>query len=115
MMGGLTVRGFTLVELLVALVLLSVAALGLTTTLISTHRALRAGEQWMEATQLAAEGIEQLRAGQIPAPAPSTGAFDRVAVMTPWDGHFGLQRLEVTVSWNDGERHTFQLVTLARR
>lgn len=114
-MEGPTVKGFTLVELMVALVLLSVAALGLTTTLISTHRALRVSQKWMEATQLAIEGIEQLRAGQVPASAPSTGAFARSAVIVPWDGHFGLQQLEVTVSWNDGEQHRFQLVTLARR
>jgi prepilin-type N-terminal cleavage/methylation domain-containing protein len=108
-------RGFTLIELLIALTLLSTVALGLSTTLITTHRALTASGKRMQATQLAAEGLEQLRAGQVPGGVHLTGDFARSAVVTPWDGHPDLQRLEVTVSWNDGDTHTLQLVTLARR
>jgi prepilin-type N-terminal cleavage/methylation domain-containing protein len=110
-----TSYGFTLIELLVALALLSAVALGLSTTLITTHRALTASGKWMQAAQLAAEGLEQLRAGQIPGSGPLAGDFERSASMMPWDGHPGLSRLEVTVSWNDGDTHTLRLVTLARR
>lgn len=111
-----TVRGdgVTLIELLVALFLLSVVALGLTTTLTSTRRVLSASEKWMQAAQLAAEGMEQLRAGHIPAAGLTAGGFDRTVRVTPWSGHSALQRLEVTVTWDDGERYTFQLVTLTR-
>jgi prepilin-type N-terminal cleavage/methylation domain-containing protein len=105
--------GFTLVELMTALGLLSAVALGLTTTLISTQKALTASEKWMQAAQLAAEALEQLRAGQIPGPGRS--GFERTTAVGPWPGHPGLRRLEVRVAWNDGTSHTYQLVTLARR
>ena len=108
-------RGFTLIELLIALTLLSTVALGLSTTLITTHRALTASGKRMQAAQLAAEGLEQLRAGQVPGDVHLAGDFERSAMMTPWGGHPDLRRLEVTVSWNDGDTHTLQLVTLARR
>jgi len=110
-----TSLGFTLIELLIALTLLSVATLSLSTTLISTHRALAVSGKWMQATQLAAEALEQLRAGQMPGGGHLAGGFDRSAQVTPWGGHAALRRLEVTVSWNDGDTHTLQLVTLARR
>jgi prepilin-type N-terminal cleavage/methylation domain-containing protein len=109
-----TSRGFSLVELLIALALLSAVALGLSTTLITTHRALTASGKRMQAVQLAAEGLEQLRAGQLPGGERLAGDFERSASVTPWGGHAGLRRLEVTVSWNDGDTHTLQLVTLAR-
>ncbi len=108
-------EGFTLVELLVAVLLLSVVALGLSRTLASTGQALSRSRKWMQATQLAVEGMEQLRAGQAPAAPAGAGSFERSVATAPWNGHPGLRRLEVTVSWNDGDMHTFQLVTLARR
>jgi prepilin-type N-terminal cleavage/methylation domain-containing protein len=107
--------GFTLVELLVAVLLLSVVALGLSSTLASTGKALRLSRKWMQATQVGAEGMEQLRAGQGADPIGGASGFDRSVVTTPWNGHPGLQRVEVTVSWDDGEEHTFRLVTLVRR
>jgi hypothetical protein len=99
---------------MVATVLLSTIALGLTTTLVQAQRVRAASERWMLAIQLAAEGIEHLRAGQLLGPVPAPG-FERSGGAAPWDGHLGLQRLEVTVSWDDGQPHRFQLITLARR
>jgi prepilin-type N-terminal cleavage/methylation domain-containing protein len=110
-----TSRGFTLIELLVALALLSGLALALSTTLITTHRLLAASGKRMQAAQLAAEALEQLRAGQAPSAVSLAGNFERSTLVTPWGGHPDLRRLEVTVSWNDGDTHTLQLVTLARR
>lgn len=107
-----TSHGFTLIEVMIALTLLSVVALSLSTTLISTHRALTASGKRMQATQLAAEAMEQLRAGQMPEGVHFAEGFDRSAQATVWAG---LRRLEVTVSWNDGDAHTLRLVTLARR
>lgn len=98
-----------------ALALLSAVALALTTTLVATQRARAVSEQWMQAALLAAEGVEQLRAGQAPGPVRAAGGVDRSATVVPWNGHPGLWRLEVAVTWNDGEPRRFQLVTLARR
>jgi prepilin-type N-terminal cleavage/methylation domain-containing protein len=107
--------GFTLIEVLMAVLLLSLMALTLTQTLIASQRACAVSERWAQAAQLAAEGIEQLRAGHTPGPARVPGGFDRRAEVTPWNGHHGLFRLVVTVSWNDGAAHDFQLTTLAHR
>jgi type II secretory pathway pseudopilin PulG len=104
--------GFSLVEVIVATALLSAVALTVTQTLVSALHTGARNEQWMHATELAAEGIELLRAGHTLRPlAPGVG-FQRSGVVTPWDGHTGLQRLEVTIAWDDGEHHTFQLTTL---
>lgn len=107
--------GFTLIEVLIALLLLSTMALALTQTLIGTQHAQTVSAQWSHATQLAVEGIEQFRAGHTLTAVPADKGFERSGDVTPWDGHPGLYRLEVTVSWNDGEPRRLQLITLARR
>ena len=52
-------RGFTLIEVLMAVVLLSTMALALSRTLIASQRARAASERWMQATRLAAECGDQ--------------------------------------------------------
>jgi prepilin-type N-terminal cleavage/methylation domain-containing protein len=107
--------GFTLIEVLVAVALLAVMALSLTQTLIASQQARARSERWAQATQLAAAGIEQLRAGHTPGLSGVAGGFDRRVEVTPWTGHAGLVRLAVTVSWDDGAAQRLQLTTLARR
>jgi len=104
-----------LVEVLVAVLLLSVIALGVTTTLVSAQHARGVSEQSMHATQLSIEGIEQLRAGQGLDNSQVPPGFDRAGTVVPWANHPGLYRIEVSVSWSDGIAHTFELVTLAQR
>lgn len=110
-----TPAGFSLVEALVATLLLSAIALAVTQTLVGALQVRARNERWMQATQLATEGIEQLRAGHTLRPVAALASFERAGSITPWNGHPGLQQVEVTVSWNDGERHSFQLTTLVRR
>lgn len=98
-----------------AVLLLSAIALGLTRTLVGAQRARAVSEKWMQATQLAAEGIEQLRAGRTLGPLRIAGGFERSGSATLLTGHAALYRLEVTVSWNDGQPHSMQLSTLVRR
>jgi prepilin-type N-terminal cleavage/methylation domain-containing protein len=107
--------GFSLVEMMVATLLLSAVALAVTQTLISALQARARNELQMRATELAAEGIEQLRAGHTLPPLAANTGFERSAAVTEWSGHAGVQRIEVTIAWNDGERRTFQLTTLVRR
>lgn len=107
--------GFSLVETMVATLLLSAIALAVTQTLVGASQARARSERWMQATQLATEGIEQLRAGHTLRPVAASTGFERAGSVTPWNGHPGLQHVEVTVSWNDGEPHSFQLTTLARQ
>ena len=107
--------GFSLVEMMVATLLLSSVALAVTQTLISSLQARARSEQWMHATELAAEGIEQLRAAQALSPLAPSAGFERSGSVVTWNGHAGVQRIEVTISWNDGERRTYQLTTLVLR
>lgn len=109
------VAGFSLVEVMVAVVLLSIMALGLSSTLVAAHRARADSERWMQATQLAAQGMEQLRAGHVLSAVEIPGAFTRSSSITPWSNHPGLYRLEVTVTWMDYPSRSFRLLTLARR
>lgn len=110
-----TLAGFSLVEVMVATVLLSAVALAVTQTLVGALQMRARSERWMQATELATEGIEQLRAGHTLRPLPAGTAFERTGSVAAWSGHPGVQHLEVTVSWNDGEPHAFQLTTLARQ
>jgi prepilin-type N-terminal cleavage/methylation domain-containing protein len=112
-------HGFTLIEVLVAVLLLSMMALSLTRTLMVSQRARATSERWTQAAQLAAEGIEQLRAGHPLGPIRVPGEFSRRAEVAAWNGHAGLVRLVVTVSWHDGAAAAaapeFRLSTLVRR
>lgn len=108
-------QGFSLIEVLIAMAILSVISLAVSTTLIGAQRARGTSERWMQALQLAAEGIEQVRAGHALGAVRIAGAFKRSGRVTPWRDHPGLYQLEVTVSWDDPQPHALQLVTLARR
>jgi prepilin-type N-terminal cleavage/methylation domain-containing protein len=110
-----TPPGFSLVEVMVATLLLSTIALAVTQTLVNALQVRTRSERRLRAVQLATEGIEQLRAGHSLRSLPAGSGFTRSGATTAWSGHPGVQRLDVTVSWNDGEPHTFQLTTLARQ
>ena len=105
--------GFGLVELLVALTLLSTIALALTSTIVTCHQARNRNERWMRATTLAAEGLEQLRAGQALSTIPQPTIFARRGNNQGLGGLPGLRRIDVSVSWNDGQDQTLQLSALA--
>lgn len=100
---------------MVAILLLSAVALAVTQTLVFALQARARSERWMQATQLATEGIEQLRAGHALQPLAASTGFQRSGTVSPWSTYLGVQRLDVTVSWNDGEPHQFELTTLARQ
>jgi prepilin-type N-terminal cleavage/methylation domain-containing protein len=104
--------GLTLVEVLIALVLLSVISLALGSTLVAAQRAQRVSEHWMQALQLAAGGVEELRAGRGLGRCPSQ--FRCSGQLTPVGAAMGLQRVEVTVEWDDDTAHSYQLSTLVR-
>jgi hypothetical protein len=99
---------------MVATLLLSSVALTVTQTLISALQTRTRSEQWMRATELATAGIEQLRAGQTPSPLAPGSRFERTAAVVPWEGHPGVQRVDVTIVWNDGSPRSLQLSTLVR-
>lgn len=118
-MGNLPARGFTLIEVLVALCLLSMAALSIVglqwRSLDATHQSALHGM----ALQLAADLADELRAGATP---DVTAALARAALLpggraviccdpSPWDDAAGAYRwacggapgaLVVKVGWREG-------------
>lgn len=108
-----TARGFSLIEVLVAIVLLSTMALALTHTLLAAQRAQAASARWTRATQLAAEGLERLRAGHSLGSVPD--GVTRTGAATQWSGPDDLVQVTVTVAWNDGAPRAVRLSTLVRR
>jgi len=107
--------GFSLVEVLVALVLLSFASLAVTSTLLTAQRSQRVAVRWGEAVQLAAEGVEQLRAGQALMSLPAGGRFRRRGRVVADAGRPGVATVEVEVAWEDDGAGEYRLATTVMR
>jgi len=90
-------RGFTIVEILVAIMILTVGVLGLVTTAGLVTRMIGQGQRFTVASALANERIELLRAAGCPA--TGTGSETRGAYTIAWTvGDLGRGRsLSVTV------------------
>jgi prepilin-type N-terminal cleavage/methylation domain-containing protein len=75
-------RGFTIVEVLVAIMILSVGLMGLVTTAGLVTRMIAQGHRYTEASALANERIEVLRSQGCPA--AGTGSETRGAYTIGW-------------------------------
>jgi prepilin-type N-terminal cleavage/methylation domain-containing protein len=75
-------RGFTIVEVLVAIMILSVGLMGLVTTAGLVTRMIGQGQRFTEASALANERIEILRSQRCPA--VGTGTETRGAFTVSW-------------------------------
>ena len=107
--------GFSLVEVLIAMGIFSLLAAALAQTLITTEQARRTSGYWLRATELAAEEMERLRAGDRAVDVMPTGPFVRTWHAAAIAAYAGLERLEVTVAWEDrGPRH-FTLTSIGPR
>lgn len=97
-------RGFTLLEALVALVILGLVATASLQLFGSALRAARAAEAWSVATAYAEEGMEMAKLDLTSALARGEevleGGFGRRTRATP--GAAGTTRVTVTVSFPDG-------------
>ena len=107
-------RGFTLVELLVAVAIFTVLAAGLAQTLVHAQQIRASSARWMRATQLAEERLERLRAGDRGEDAAPIGEFTRTWRAQPATDAPGLERLDVEVAWEDRGLQRFVLSALAR-
>lgn len=68
----------------------------------------------MEATQLAVEWIERARAGQADQATETFGKFQRTIQIRPDAESLPLQRVDVTVEWEDDGPKQFVLSLLQR-
>lgn len=103
--------GFSLLEVIVALFLLSTASLAVTSTLVAAQRSQRTSERWLLAVQLAADGVEQLRAGLPLAPLPAAGGFERSGGLASEATRPAVAEVEVTVRWDDDGPRAYRLAT----
>ena len=109
-------RGFTLIEILVGIVILSVALLGLASLMVSTTRNNSSGLQVAEAVNLAQERIEELSvtrwAQLLPGSDKTKGStgieYTRSWAFTP-DGTGQLMSVTVTITWTDHMDHSISL------
>jgi Tfp pilus assembly protein PilV len=100
--------GFTLLEAMVALLLLSLTALALSECLLASQRMQQESGRWMRAVALAEQAVEQARAG-------AANGDDVVGLFARrWSSSLagvGLWRVEVVVAWQGRE---YRLTTLVR-
>lgn len=101
-------RGFTLIEAMVALVLLSFVAVALGQCLLAAQKAQRQSGRWLRAVELADEALERLRARD------GTGGDEVEGYARQWsstDLGLGLRRIEASVRW---DRDEYRLWSLAK-
>ena len=109
--------GYSLVEVLVAMAVFSIAALGVATAAVTLTRAGHASERVTQATILAQEKLEEFRAAFEPLrdgeDTPRLG-YTRRWQVAPDAPEIGVARIEVSVSWPDADQPV-SLVTVVNR
>ena len=108
-------KGFTLIEVVVALLLFAIGAAALAETLVVAQRLRASNERWLHAIELAEERLELVRAGDRGDDGAPLGAFTRTWHVGAAPDAPGLERIDVTVTWEDRGRQTFELSALRRK
>jgi prepilin-type N-terminal cleavage/methylation domain-containing protein len=107
-------RGFTVIEVLVALVIFSILATAMAQTLVYAQQTRASSARWLRATQLAEERLERLRGGDRSEDAAPIEGFTRTWRAVASADQAGLERFDVEVVWQDRGRQSFVLTALAR-
>ena len=110
--------GYSLIELLVAMTIFAIAALGLSAGVATVLRSGVLSDDLTHATLFAQEKLEELvnhtgaLTGGTDTPQPR---FTRDWTVSPDDPEIGLTRVTVTVSWTSDEEQTVSLVTIVNQ
>ena len=114
-------RGFSLLEVLVALVILSISLLALAGLIVTSTRNNSSGNHMTEAATLAQDKLEQLRAvrweavpeGTYTDPAPQIGSTG-ISYVRDWTvvANSVLKTITVTVNWQDTNNHSITLTSI---
>ena len=94
-------RGLTLLEVLVALLILSVVVAGYMELFHGSHLLLARSRLWTQAIAFASDGMEQAKIGQRDA-VSLPGGFRRRVTSATWSA--GIEVITVTVTLPDGAR-----------
>jgi len=116
-------NGFTLVEVLVAMAIFSVAVLGLAIGATSIMRANKTSYLNTVATTLAQDKLEELKARfvlNITSGGPITDTVKNVVFTRTWtvtanSPTAGVNRIDVFVSWQDYTNHTLTVFSAVRQ
>jgi len=116
-------RGFSLIEILIAIVILSVSLLALAALMVTTTQNNSFGGHMSEATTFAQDMLERLRVSQWEKvvsgkdPLPITGStginYDRNWVVSPnpISPNDTLRTVTITVKWNDKIDHSISVLS----
>ncbi len=119
--GGQVIAGFTLIEILVAMVVFAIASLGLAMGVTSVMRSNQRSYMASIATNLAQDKLEELKAmspANVVSCPPNCNdpvlKTDGVVFTRTWDvinnsPTPGVKRIDVTVLWEDHTTHSFTL------
>jgi len=107
--------GFSLLEILVALTVFSIASLALTSAVTTSIRANNTSERLTQATVLAQDKLEALLAS-----GPMLGAgsdvphagFTRTWTISTDTPQVGVSQINVVVSWKDHSTHSLTVTTV---
>ena len=114
-------KGFTLIEVLVALIILSFSLLALAGLMVTTTKNNSFGSHMTEAATLAQDKLEELRAikwddlneGNHTDPAQQEGSTG-INYTRNWNvtTNGSLKTVTITVNWNDRTAHSIRLVSV---
>lgn len=111
-------KGFTLIEVLIALVILSVAFLGLAGLMVQTTKNNSFGGRMTEAATFAQDKLEELRAVSwvtiTPGSDRKTGSAIGTDYARAWNvaTNGNLKTITVTINWNDKTNHSISLLSV---
>lgn len=116
-------RGMTLVEIMVAMIILAIALCWLAPLIIISMRGTRRGGNLTQATTLAQDKLEEFRSTSYaamlahPTGQDTVGGVVRSWTVTEEPDQDGLARIVVDLSWRDdaGKEHQAQFVSLRAR
>jgi prepilin-type N-terminal cleavage/methylation domain-containing protein len=117
-------EGFSLIEVLIALVILSISLLALAGLMATTTKNNSYGGHLTEAVTFAQQRLEQFRVtpyasvSTSPTPVIQTGVPSGIPYSLNWvvapNAGDTLRRITITVDWNDGIAHSFSIVTVVK-
>jgi len=117
-------KGFSLMEVLIALVILSISLLALAGLMVTTTRNNSFGGHLTEAVTFAQQRLEEFRVAPYAtlvtpgAPAIQTGVPSGIDYSINWivvpNADDCLRRVTITVNWNDGIAHSISVVTIVK-
>jgi type IV pilus assembly protein PilV len=115
----LTSKGFSLIEILIALVILSISLLALAGLMVTTTQNTSFGSHLTEAATFAQDRLEEFRAMRwqdippTPGPDLQTGSTG-INYSRSWNvvQNGNLKTITVTINWNDRKNHSISLLSV---